>query len=294
MNSFTFIKRIKNIFSKATQKQHTPIQDHTVTNTEVKPSPISGKTIDTPKPVLATPDNSLVPVNPPTTVQILPKSIRPELPAVADNDLENSGLDSCARSEGDIEVLKAKLIIAMSNYLIEVALNEEDTKAEYAQQIEQTNYKIIHLNNIIANIQNELIPEQQQIIEEYKQKMQVIEQKTEQNHGVLPPSYPIMNLAVQDSKEAISRLKQKMQNNKSSIQKEEYHINSLNKRMKEMNLINPDVLSRRMNIFFNGWIMGLQGLGWSEAEIAIHKQVFLENEKQIRQQIEEKKTASVY
>lgn len=286
MNSFSFINSISNIFRKSTAKQNVPMQnmEHPKVITSVA-TPVAAQSM----PSVTSTTLAAVSVNPPTTAQVLPKSIRPELPAVDDNSLENSGLNSCVTSEGDIEVLISKIIIFMSNYLIEVNLQEEDVKAEYAQQVEQTNYKIIHLNNIISNMSNELIPEQEQIVAEYEQKMHDLEQKAQDNHGVLPPSYTIVQFAVVNAKESIRLLKQKMLNHHSDIQKEEYHINSLHKRIAELNFHNPDVLNRRMNIFFEGWVKGLIGLECLENDIARHKQIFIEEQQKIQQQVEEKK-----
>ncbi|OYT14623.1 MAG: hypothetical protein B7C24_17385 [Bacteroidetes bacterium 4572_77] len=275
MNSFKFINKVKSIFSKTTKQ---PLS--------LAPAPqamannVSSPIYENPKPILAQSPVLIpqVPVMPPSTSSVLPSSLRPELPASDDNSLESYGLSSCAASDGDDELLKARLKIVAKNYTIEAYLSQEDTKSEYAQSIDQTNYKIIELNIKIANIQNEQIPEQNLAIEEYKQQMNSIQSIALENETVLPQSYTIMQLAVSNAKEGISRLKQKIQAYNSEIEQKKYYIETLNKKTSELNLLNPDILKRRMNIFFSGWVRGLQGIGWNDVQIQTHKQIFIEFE----------------
>ena len=281
MNSFKFISKIKSIFSKATQKpdsnnnNQAPMPKQEVLNNTIA---VENSLPITPKTLSIIPK---VPVNPPATAHILPKSLRPELPASDDNSLENHGLKSSTTSEGDEEVLKSNLIIVAQNFIVEAELSEEDTKTEYAQNIDQTNYKIIELNNKIANIQDEQIPEQVSAIEKYLQQMEEIQNRVIDDNGVLPETYTINQLAVANANEGIRMLKQKIQDYKSDIEQKKYYIDSLKKKTQEINMVDPRMLNRRMNIFFSGWVMGLQGLGWHEHNIQLHKQIFEESESSI-------------
>ena len=277
MNSFTFLRKLKSIFTGNTPQPSVVREDAPKTSPIASAIPSTAPSLNEKAVKQAVLESPLMPnvvVSHPQYVNIIPSGIRPELPPADDNSLENYGLEQCSKSDGNTEVLIASLSIILQNYMVEAKINEEDLRKEFTKEIDQTNYKIIDLNNQIANIQNEQIPEQHSVIEKYQKQMLEIEQRAADREEALPETYTIAEYAVANAKNAIKILKQKINDYKREIDKNKYFVDSLEKRSRELNLANPNILDRRKNVFFNGWVMGLQGLGWSKREIQTHKEIF--------------------
>ncbi len=203
-------------------------------------------------------------------------NLRPVIQDSDDMSLEREGIDRGAISEGNKEVLKASLYVVVKNYLVEIKAAEDFEKQTLRDSVLNKNREIIACENQINYITSFQIPEQSYKIDQFRIRISEIESRYTDRY-TLPETHTLLNLAISDAQHGIRLLNQKLYDLGGQIKQLKMEMDGLQNKSHTIVLNDPDVLIRRLNIFFRGWLMSLSGMNFSESEIAIHKQILHEH-----------------
>jgi ElaB/YqjD/DUF883 family membrane-anchored ribosome-binding protein len=184
-------------------------------------------------------------------------------------DLKSWGMDQCINMNGNLQGLLSSLEIVIKNYKLEATAREEELKGELTHSINLINEEIIELNNQIAAIRDINIPEKEREIDQFDTEMQALKSNTQydlqSDYG--SELFTILATSKARTKEIIRKLQTRIIELKTDIEKLENRIITMRQQMEHTNLFIHDILSRRMHIFFNGWLAGLEGMGTEPAYV---------------------------
>jgi hypothetical protein len=208
------------------------------------------------------------------TVQTTPRYYPVNLPSseverVSPKDLMSVALMECAKSEGNLNKLWYMIQVVAKSYKMEAIEEEQTIKEGIVREINIRNNRIIELNNQIAEIHEFRIPDLQKELNVYTKEAERLldnghyQTKTELGSEL----FTVLRISEAMVKEKIRNNQSKIIQLKTAIDQEKNAIDILNLKINNINLFNKDVLSRRLDIFFSGWLDGLVGIGASDEEI---------------------------
>jgi len=262
MNTFSFIKRIGNIF-KAN------IEEAQVVNPAMPVSGVQPASL----PQVSVPDNSsvnnlelapvvtVVPSGQPVTMATYEYKNFP-----GTNDLATMAMDECIKVGGSITGLQRVVEVVVMNYKMEAQAKEEETKAVLSRRITELNNETIRLNNDIANIREFLIPGKEKDMQEFKSEMRnlVNNEDYDLQTDLGSELHTILAVSLARTREHVRNLQARIIDFKTVIEQKKNDIDTLNLQMEHINLFTEDALARRLSIFFKGWLASLEGIGASE------------------------------
>jgi ElaB/YqjD/DUF883 family membrane-anchored ribosome-binding protein len=262
MRTQTFLQRISNVFKPQ-------VFDTTPTDMNNKPQ------IQPALPDNITPGTNLpaniphvpnIPVSPATGPVSMAAS---EFKRTQVTDLKSWGMDQCINMNGNLQGLLSSLEIIIMNYKLEATAKEEELKGELTHSINIINDEIIRLNNEIAVIRDFNIPEKEREIDQFDTDMQALKSNTQydlqSDYG--SELFTILATSKARAKEIIRKFQTRIIELKTDIEKRENRIKTMRQQMENIKLFDHDILSRRMHIFFNGWLGGLEGMGTEQVYV---------------------------
>ena len=192
------------------------------------------------------------------------------------NDLKSWAMDGCIAMNGNSEGMKSTMEIIVMNSKLEASAREEELKSELVTAINGINDEVIRLNNEIAMIREFHIPAKEKEINQGQSQMGALEANRQFDVQTQLGSdyYTVLATSVARNRQHIRDLQQKILELKTQIDQKENKIKTLREQMSGIQLFNEDVVSRRINIFFNGWLIGLEGIGARPAQIDACRKAF--------------------
>ncbi len=184
-------------------------------------------------------------------------------------NLQDLGTDLCIRMEGSLEGLQAGLKRVMENYKAEISLEESDGVFQLDTRAMEIRKQVIKYNHEIKLLQDDLIPEKQKELHELQRQ---IENHSVVYAGTQMPEQMIyedevqttLHLAIARGNELVRRFRARLKELAGAIEQEQLSLDSIEKRRTNLNFFNLDLLMHKLNIFFVGWLSGLNGLNAEE------------------------------
>jgi len=267
MNTFTFIRNIKNNIMKAMNNNSNQKQIESPTVVKQEERGYSPSVIDKPA---SKPNLDLSP----SVVNIIKTKV---------NEIENSGndlgayaMETCVNQNGKIVGFINTLNIVVSNYKVEAERMEQDVQMELSTQINKFNNLIIKLINEIHSIETFVIPEKIEELKSQEEKVRSLMNTTEYNVSASLSSERllIMQLAAARTKEIIRELKKKVVELQTEIDQTKISVKGLELQSENINFFNESVLKRRMSLFLNHWVIALVNIDADDSFISETKDVF--------------------
>jgi hypothetical protein len=270
MNTFSFIKKIGKIFQMPANGKQLPAASVNNNNNQMeKGLQINGQPVNNGVPQST---SGFPELNP--TVNIMPQvhsisNVAAELNYIKIDDLKSIAVNECSKSGGSFSKLQHFTNIVIMSYKMEAAADEEKIKSETAWEINQINNRIIKLNNDIANIKDFLIPDKEKELQKYDRQLDMLANSSQYDLKTDLGSdlYTIIQVSQARTRQHIRDLHAKIIELKTLIEQEKNRIDTMRLQMKNLNMFTRDVLSRRLSIFFSGWIDGLIGIEASESTV---------------------------
>ena len=200
-------------------------------------------------------------------------------PVKLDNDdesqrinLQELGIDLCVKLEGSSSGLNSSLDRVRVNYIAEVSSDEAESRYELDKQLFLIKKQIIKYNYEIKLIQDDLIPEK-------KQELQKMETQIKEHQvlyaGTQMPEQMIyedevqttMHLAIARGNELIRRFRARLKELAGAIEQEKLSADSIQMRLDGLSLFDHNVLLHKLNLFFLGWLSGMNGLNASKESV---------------------------
>ncbi len=272
MNTFTLINKIKNNIQKAI-KPSSKQQNQTTMKTN-------------PNIVIEAPANNSTPSFIEQPITMPPADVTPAVVNMIKSkqgELNNSGndlgayaMDTCVALNGKLNGFKNIMSVVVMNYKVEADSVKQDVQSELSSEINKLNNHIIKLNNEIHSIESFLIPEKIVELKNYEEQIASLMTNTEYGVSTSLSSerLVIMQLAAALNKELIRELKQKVVELKTEIDQTRLGIEGLDMQQSQINFFNEPALRRRLGLFFNHWLIALEGLDAEEGHIEETKEVF--------------------
>jgi len=200
-------------------------------------------------------------------------------PVKLDNDdesqrinLQELGIDLCVKLEGSSSGLNSSLDRVRVNYIAEVSSDEAESRYELDKQLFLIKKQIIKYNYEIKLIQDDLIPEK-------KQELQKMETQIKEHQvlyaGTQMPEQMIyedevqttMHLAIARGNELIRRFRARLKELAGAIEQEKLSADSIQMRLDGLSHFDHNVLLHKLNLFFLGWLSGMNGLNASKENV---------------------------
>jgi hypothetical protein len=195
------------------------------------------------------------------------------MPAV---DLESWALDSCVALNGNPSGMKGGLEIVVMNYRLEAKAKEEEMKMELVNAINAVNNKIIDLSNQITVINDIRIPEKEREIQNFKEQIAMLENSRSYDIRTELGSelYTVLSVSQARTKEIVRGLFSKIAELKTEIEQNKNNIEIMKQQMSKIDLFNNEIVKRRLHIYYEGWLKGMEGLETSSDKAESCKKVF--------------------
>ncbi len=276
MKTANFFQRIIKTF-KAVNTQNE--QNHLTGTADNNPKDTDSN--NTPTAISSVNLTPTVVVNPATQLVSMAST---EIKNIETRDLASWAMEKCLALNGNIHGLTSLLDVVLMNYKLEAKTLEEELKVQRTNTINSINDEIIELNNRIAIINEFHIPEKENHIKYLDEQLSALENnKTyDLNTELGSETYTILSVSKARTREIIRKLQSQIVELKTQIQQKEIRINTLKLQMESINLFNKEIVLRRMNIFLDGWLTGLEGMGAPQSLFDETRNVF----NKYRQQIE--------
>ncbi len=276
MNTMTFFQRLSRIFKPktGTNRQVLNQQGDARSDRSVQQElSVEKAAVVIPQSQANLPLRPVVEVRPATLPQSMAAS---EYQRVRMNDLKSWAMDGCIAMNGNSEGMKSTMEIIVMNSKLEASAREEELKSELVTAINGINDEVIRLNNEIAMIREFHIPAKEKEINQGQSQMGALEANRQFDVQTQLGSdyYTVLATSVARNRQHIRDLQQKILELKTQIDQKENKIKTLREQMSGIQLFNEDVVSRRINIFFNGWLIGLEGIGARPAQIDACRKAF--------------------
>ncbi|RLD43970.1 MAG: hypothetical protein DRI86_08715 [Bacteroidetes bacterium] len=194
------------------------------------------------------------------------------------NDLGAYAMEICVAQNGSyIGFLNAMNIVVM-NYKVDAELAKQELEIELVQEINNRNSKVIAITNEIAGIESIAIPEKEVELNRYNLEINSLMDNQENgiSESLSNERLLIMQLAIARTNELIRKFKHKVILLNTEISQIKLTIDGLNMQKGSINFFNESSLRRRLNLFFNHWLIALEGLGMELTTIEETKDKFVE------------------
>jgi len=267
MNTFTFIRNIKNSIMRALNNNSNQKQIESSKEIKQEESGYSSSVIEQPT---SKPNLDLSP----SVVNIIKTKVN-EIEK-SGNDLGAYAMEICVNQDGKIVGFINTLNIVVTNYKVEAERMEQDVQMELSTEINKFNNLIIEKTNEIHSIETFVIPEKIEELKSQEEQVRSLMNTTEYNVSASLSSERllIMQLAAARTKEIIRELKKKVVELGTIIDQTKIGIEGLKLQSKNINFFNESVLKRRMSLFLNHWVIALVNIDATDDFISETKDVF--------------------